>query len=172
MPHDSPTNDKWQKYNLNKMKPLWKKLKYMKTHFDTGHRNCVIYLWQSRYKEAHYQGILSLPEIAGYEWVLARIGRFYRDKIFFHNTNGPLKTGKTGTHLSAVTSPDQCSLTLPILVYAWKTGFANWVCNITKECYLKYTKLIYFHFVLNCEQKDNRLFIIIYYFFKCKAHTH
>ncbi len=26
---------------------------------------------------------LSLPGIAGYEWVPARIGRFYKDKIFF-----------------------------------------------------------------------------------------
>ncbi len=29
------------------------------------------------------QGILSVPGIAGYEWVPARIGRFYKDKIFF-----------------------------------------------------------------------------------------
>ncbi len=32
--------------------------------------------------EAH-QGILSVPGIAGYEWVPARIGRFYKYKIFF-----------------------------------------------------------------------------------------
>ncbi len=31
-------------------------------------------------------------------------------KYFFHNTNGQLKTGKMGTHLSADTSPVQCSL--------------------------------------------------------------
>ncbi len=29
------------------------------------------------------QGILSVPGIAGYDWVPARIGRFYKDKIFF-----------------------------------------------------------------------------------------
>ncbi len=29
-----------------------------------------------------------VPGIAGYEWVPARIGHFYKDKIFFHNTNG------------------------------------------------------------------------------------
>jgi len=35
------------------------------------------------------QGILSIPGIAGYEWVPARIGCFYKGKIFFfHNTNG------------------------------------------------------------------------------------
>ncbi len=49
--------------------------------------------------------------MAGYECVPARIGRFYK-YIFFHNTNGQLKTGKTGTHLSADTSPVQCSLLL------------------------------------------------------------
>ncbi len=29
------------------------------------------------------QGILSIPGIAGYEWVLARIGCFYKYTIFF-----------------------------------------------------------------------------------------
>jgi len=29
------------------------------------------------------QGILSVPGIAGYEWVPARIGHFYKNKIFF-----------------------------------------------------------------------------------------
>jgi hypothetical protein len=42
--------------------------------------------------------------------VPARIGRFYKYKIFFHNTNGQLKTRKTGTHLSANTSRVQGSL--------------------------------------------------------------
>ncbi len=57
------------------------------------------------------QGILSVLGIAGYEWVPARIGRFYKYKIFFfHNTNGQLKTGKTGTNSAADTSPVQCSL--------------------------------------------------------------
>jgi len=56
------------------------------------------------------QGILSVPGIAGYKWVPARIGHFYKDKIFFYNTNGQLKTGKMGTHSSADTSPIQCSL--------------------------------------------------------------
>ncbi len=55
------------------------------------------------------QGILSVPGIAGYKWVPARIGRFI-NTIFFHNSNGQLKTGKTGTHSSADTSPVQCSL--------------------------------------------------------------
>jgi len=40
------------------------------------------------------QGILSVPGIAGYEGVPSRIGHFYKDKYFFHNTNGQLKTGK------------------------------------------------------------------------------
>ncbi len=56
-----------------------------------------------------FQGILSVPGIAGYEWVPARIGPFYKE-IFFHNTNVRLKTWKTGTHSSADTSPVQCSL--------------------------------------------------------------
>jgi len=34
------------------------------------------------------QGILSVPGIADYEWAPARIDPFYKDKIFFHNTNG------------------------------------------------------------------------------------
>ncbi len=29
------------------------------------------------------QGILSVPGIAGYVWVPARIGCFYKEKIFF-----------------------------------------------------------------------------------------
>jgi len=58
------------------------------------------------------QGILSVQGIAGYECVPAIIGHFYKYKIFFHNTNSQLKTGKTGTHLSANTSPVQCSLTV------------------------------------------------------------
>ncbi len=29
------------------------------------------------------QGILIVPEIADYKWVPARIGHFYKDKIFF-----------------------------------------------------------------------------------------
>jgi len=49
------------------------------------------------------QGILSVPGIAGYEWVPARIGCFINTKYFFHNTNGQLKAGKAGTHLSADT---------------------------------------------------------------------
>ncbi len=56
------------------------------------------------------QGILSVPGIAGYEKVPARTGHFYKHKYYFHNTNGLSKTGKTGTHLSADTSPVQCSL--------------------------------------------------------------
>jgi len=56
-------------------------------------------------------GMLIVPGIAGYEWVPARICRFFQNKIFFHYTNGQLKTGeKTGTHLSADTSPVHCSL--------------------------------------------------------------
>jgi hypothetical protein len=44
------------------------------------------------------QGILSVPGIAGYEWVPARLACFYQNKIlFFYFTNGQLKTGKTGT---------------------------------------------------------------------------
>jgi len=35
---------------------------------------------------------------------------FINTKYIFHNTNGQLKTGKTGTHSSADTSPVQCSL--------------------------------------------------------------
>ncbi len=31
----------------------------------------------------HGQGILSVPGIAGYKWVPARIGRFYQQKILF-----------------------------------------------------------------------------------------
>jgi len=45
----------------------------------------------------------------------ARIGRFYKDKIFFSYYQRPIKTGKTGTHLSADTSPVQCSLPMPNL---------------------------------------------------------
>jgi len=62
-----------------------------------------------------WQGILSVPGIAGYKWVTARIGRFYKDKIFFSYYQRPIKTGKTGTHLSADTSPVQCSLPMPNL---------------------------------------------------------
>jgi len=29
------------------------------------------------------QGILSVPGIAGHEWVPARIGHFYKDEIYF-----------------------------------------------------------------------------------------
>jgi len=66
------------------------------------------------------QGILSVPGIAGYEWVPARIGRFYKDKIFFFpNTNGQFKTGKMGAHLSADTSPVQCYLAA-LLCSVWK----------------------------------------------------
>jgi hypothetical protein len=43
--------------------------------------------------------MLSVTEIAGYEGVPAKIGRFYKYKFFLNNTNGQLKTGKTGTHL-------------------------------------------------------------------------
>jgi len=56
------------------------------------------------------QGILSVPGIAGYELVPARIGLCLKTKYIFHNTNSQLKTGKTGTHSSADTSPVQCSL--------------------------------------------------------------
>jgi len=42
----------------------------------------VLYSPQNNH-EAPIQGILSEPVIAGYEWVPARIGRFYKDKIFF-----------------------------------------------------------------------------------------
>jgi len=41
------------------------------------------------------QGLLRVPGIAGYKSVTARIGHL---KKKFHNTNGQLKTGKTGTH--------------------------------------------------------------------------
>jgi len=45
------------------------------------------------------QGTLN-REVAAYKWVPARIGRLFKDKVlFFHNTNGRLKTRKTGTHL-------------------------------------------------------------------------
>ncbi len=37
----------------------------------------------------NWQGILSLPGIAGNEIVPARIGHYNKEKIFFfHNTNG------------------------------------------------------------------------------------
>ncbi len=43
----------------------------------------------------------------------------FKTKYIFHNTNGQLKTGKMGTHLSADTSLVQCSwcnLTKPYLI--------------------------------------------------------
>jgi len=61
----------------------------------------------------HLAQVLSLPGIAGYEWVPARIGLFIKTKYFFHNTNGQLNTGKMGTHSSADTSSVQCSLPCP-----------------------------------------------------------
>jgi len=54
------------------------------------------------------QGILSVPGLAGYESVPARIGFFFNDKLFFIIPMANKKTGKTGTHSSADTSPVQC----------------------------------------------------------------
>ncbi len=55
------------------------------------------------------QGILAHRELqATNEYLLEQVV-FINAKYFFHNTNGQLKTGKTGTHLSADTSPVQCS---------------------------------------------------------------
>ncbi len=48
-------------------------------------------------------GILSVPGIAGFEWVPARIGCFGNKKYLFFKYNWHFKTGKTGTHSSADT---------------------------------------------------------------------
>jgi len=45
-------------------------------------KGLIEYTWQT-YLDDVNQGILSVPGIAGYEWVPARIGRFYKYKIFF-----------------------------------------------------------------------------------------
>ncbi len=58
------------------------------------------------------QGLLSeaYQELqAANEYLLGKV-IFKKKKYFFHNTNGQLKTGKTGTHLPADTSLVQCSL--------------------------------------------------------------
>ena len=66
-------------------------------------------VWLEFASEYENQGILSVPGITGYKWS-ARIGRFYKDKIFFHSTDDWLKTGKNSTHTSADTFPVQWSL--------------------------------------------------------------
>ncbi len=50
-------------------------------------------------------GILSIPGIAGYKWVPARIVHFFQNK-----TKIQLKTRKVDTHFSADTSSVECSL--------------------------------------------------------------
>ncbi len=82
------------------------------------------------------QGILSVPGIAGYKWVPARIGRFYKFEIFFSFDQWPVKTGKTGTHLSADTSPVQCSLVSKVLLFVhlfslWNKYFHQGTLNGT-----------------------------------------
>jgi len=67
-------------------------------------------IWNDSHRYSFNQGILSVPGIAGYKWEPARIGHFFHKKIFVHNTNSHLKTGKMGTHSSADTSPLQCFL--------------------------------------------------------------
>ncbi len=42
-------------------------------------------------KQLKNQGILSIPGVAGYKWVFARMGRLYQNNLHF--TNGQLKTG-------------------------------------------------------------------------------
>ena len=49
-----------------------------------------------------YQGKLRLPGIAGYEWVPASEGNFFKTKYFFRNIKRLSKSGKIGTHLNVV----------------------------------------------------------------------
>jgi len=54
------------------------------------------------------QGILSIPGIAGYGWVPARIDHFYNYKIFFSYYKWPIKNSKNG--YSFVSSHFPCSV--------------------------------------------------------------
>jgi hypothetical protein len=90
-----------------------------------------------------WQGILSVPGIAGYKWVPARIGRFYKDKIFFSYYQRPIKNRKNrysfvSQHFPCSVFPAYAQLTLVCCVcFGHKADFTYETSSPEKHCFIQ-----------------------------------
>ncbi len=95
-----------------------------------------------------------------------------QNKFFFHKTIGQIKTGKTGTHLSADTSPAQCSL-LEFFVCSTqrcdKNVFQHFASNyiFIMNGHLGFTDIIVFSNVATIYSQIQFIFINLYQISKC-----